>query len=138
MTKLIEKPKTPWEEASRYWREIAENLFQFDIRQKTADFISTFTKQTVIDFFRAHVARAGPQRAKLCTQVFGNMHSIPSRYPQEHKTVDEQDQSMILAALHLENKTNTTVRIDEMDDFKRQMPLYPVQGKPRAGLTSRL
>ena len=113
--KLLEKPKTPWEESMRHWRQITKNLYQFHSQQERAEVVETLTHASLVTFFNTFVAAGGAQRAKFSVQTFGNKHPVPT---EEEVAVKEG-----------------TVYIQNMDAFKRAVPLYPAQGCPRSSTT---
>ena len=125
-SKLLEKPKTPWEESMRYWRQITKTMYEFDLNEKTAAAVAGLSKQALLEFFQTYIAKNGSKRAKLSCQIYGNKHSVPSQPCLQKADV------MVLAAMELESdEHDRTIHIGNMDAFKRTIPLYP---KPKSRL----
>ena len=92
-----EKDKNLMQEASRHWSEISTRRYIFNRGAQTSfRCVQHFTRldcrvvdlevaelrkltlDDVVAFFRAHVAINSPTRRKLCVQIFGGKHKLPS------------------------------------------------------------
>ncbi|RLN93918.1 hypothetical protein BBJ28_00023286 [Nothophytophthora sp. Chile5] len=74
---LLEKPKRESEESMRVWREIANETFVFDRRQRVAAIVATLQPRDLVAFFDSFIARDGARRSKLSVCLYGAKHAFP-------------------------------------------------------------
>ncbi|KAL3664821.1 hypothetical protein V7S43_010001 [Phytophthora oleae] len=126
---LVEKPKHEMEESMRAWREIANETFVFDRRQRVAAIVATLQPRDLVSFFDSLIAVDGQRRSKLSICLYGAKHPFPEL------SVDETSSSTVAstgltAAMLLQQATDTAASkqvkvIDDIVAFKQQMPLFP-------------
>lgn len=74
---LLEKPKHEMEESMRAWREIANQAFVFDRRQRVAAVVSTLQPRDLLAFFDSFIGVGGERRSKLSICLYGAKHPFP-------------------------------------------------------------
>ncbi|OWY99758.1 Insulin-degrading enzyme [Phytophthora megakarya] len=126
---LLEKPKHEMEESMRAWREIANETFVFDRRQRVAAVVATLQPRDLVAFFDAFIAVDGERRSKLSICLYGAKHPFPKL------AVDEVSRSStcvtatgLTAAMLLHQQFQATRQVKLITDvatFKQQMPLFP-------------
>ncbi|KAL7686292.1 putative metalloenzyme, LuxS/M16 peptidase, peptidase M16, middle/third domain-containing protein [Plasmopara halstedii] len=129
---LTEKPKHEMEEATRAWREIANETFVFDRRQRVAAIVSTLQPRDLVSFFDLFIAVDGKRRSKLCISLYGSKHPLIKLLGD--KRVSEKmsivTSTGLTAAILLQQqikgeKIRGVHVIDNIEAFKQQMPLFP-------------
>lgn len=141
---LVEKPKRESEEAMRFWREIANETYVFDRRQRVAALVATLHPSDLIEFFDAYIAVGGSKRSKLSVHLYGATHPFPELTAES--TIDAPLSASavtgLTAALRLGEQRSTAANlpaaaaaspslelIRDIDDFKRRMPLFPERSR---------
>jgi secreted Zn-dependent insulinase-like peptidase len=105
VAKKLEKDKTPWQEATRFWGEISSSAYLFDRKQIEADVLKTLELREVLAFYDTYIGTGAPSRRLFSGQVFGEGHEVPA------------------AEATIGNAK--LVQVDDADSFKRSMPLFP-------------
>lgn len=147
---LLEKPKRESEECMRFWREIVNETYVFDRRQRVAACVAALCKNDLLEFFDTYIAVNGSKRSKLSVHLYGSVHALP-----ELTAAGDAAKSNDLSALStgavtgvaasMELKSSQSAPPDvnappsvqiirDIDDFKRRMPLFPERS--RDGLTA--
>ncbi|TDH66157.1 hypothetical protein CCR75_009096 [Bremia lactucae] len=129
---LEEKPKQEIEEAMRAWREIANETFMFDRRQRVAAIVSTLQPRDLVSFFDSFIALHGKRRSKLTVSLYGANHPITKLAKNNFASCDLPavtstglTAAMLLQQqLQLESVDHIKV-IDNVGAFKLRMPLFP-------------
>ncbi|TYZ68896.1 hypothetical protein PybrP1_010965 [[Pythium] brassicae (nom. inval.)] len=126
---LEEKPKRESEEAARCWREIANETYVFDRRQRVAALVAALQPSDLLAFYDAYLAPGGPQRSKLSVRLYGAAHPLPEL--ELEATTAASAVTGLTAALQLGDQQAAGVAprspafIRDIDAFKRRMPLFP-------------
>uniref|UniRef100_K3W5F3 Insulin-degrading enzyme n=1 Tax=Globisporangium ultimum (strain ATCC 200006 / CBS 805.95 / DAOM BR144) TaxID=431595 RepID=K3W5F3_GLOUD len=126
---LLEKPKRESEECMRFWREIANETFVFDRRQRVAALVATLHKNDLLEFFDTYIAVSGSKRSKLSVCLYGAAHQFPELAGgDDGKQVSALTASMtgLSASLALTPASPASIQlIRDIEAFKRRMPLFP-------------
>lgn len=135
---LEEKPKRESEEATRVWREIANETYVFDRRQRVAALVAALQPTDILAFFDAFIGADGSHRSKLSVRLYGAAHALPELTAAIDTVTTTGVASAVTgltAALQLsEQQTSPPEFIRDIDAFKRRMPLFPERS--RDGLVS--
>lgn len=111
------------EEVYRNWNEIQNGRYEFDIRDKEVEYLSTITKNQLLEFYRQNY---GQNERKLSLQIIGNAQA--SEEPK--KTDAEIENSEDLESLRMRFDTLTIVEftgeqkgnlIRDLMDFKNSL-----------------
>ncbi|KAE8989505.1 Insulin-degrading enzyme [Phytophthora rubi] len=147
---LLEKPKHEMEESMRAWREIANETFVFNRRQRVAAVVSTLQPRDLLAFFDSFIGVGGEQRSKLSICLYGAKHPFPEL------AVDEVSSSStsaftstgLTAAMLLQQQfqdvgisdisSGHVEVIGDVAAFKQKMPLFPERATNRPDKTARL
>lgn len=135
---LLEKPKHEMEESMRAWREIANETFVFDRRQRVAAVVSTLQPRDLVSFFDSFIAVNGERRSKLSICLYGAKHPFPVLVggASSRSTVTSTGLTAAMLLQHqVETERSHQVKvIDDVAVFKQQMPLFPERAtnKPTA------
>ncbi|GLT37044.1 hypothetical protein SLA2020_113820 [Shorea laevis] len=100
----LKKQKNLVEESRFYWEEICAGTIKFDWEDGEVEALKQLTQQELICFFNQYIKIGAPQRRTLSVGVIGKGHLLGC---QATKTEAVQ--------LH---------EIDDIDSFKRSLPLY--------------
>ncbi|KAL4168449.1 hypothetical protein KRP22_011850 [Phytophthora ramorum] len=132
---LLEKPKHEMEESMRAWREIANETFLFDRRQRVAAVVSTLQPRDLVAFFDAFVGVGGERRSKLSICLYGAKHPFPELAADEGSSPSNSvvTSTGLVAAMLLHQQVGSiNVRsservqlIGDVTAFKHKMPLFP-------------
>ncbi|RMX66733.1 hypothetical protein DD238_003016 [Peronospora effusa] len=134
---LLEKPKQEMDESMRAWREIANETFMFDRRQRVAAIVSTLQQRDLVAFIDSFIAVNGDRRRKLSIWLYGAKHPFVQleNGVKEVSRIAMSDTGLVSAMLlqqQLED-IDSTVKvvpklIEDVVTFKQQMPLFPERG----------
>lgn len=118
------------EEVQRNWAEITTDEYEFDRPHKEVEYLSTITKQQLLDFYRAY---SGEAERKLSVQVIGNAQKkevdTPNNVEMEfEKTVDLETRrkrfdTLTYVDFNGEPRGNL---IHDLMDFKKSLEVYSV------------
>jgi len=106
---FLEKNKNLGEESGQYWSAIANNTYLFKKRSLLAAEVKKLSMFRILQFFDKFIAKSAPRRKKLSVQVFAQQH------------LDHYDDPV--------PQSITSLRPEEVVDFKRSMPLYELPKK---------
>jgi insulysin len=74
---LLEKPKNLDKESARYWSEISTGLFFFTRKQKIAEYVSTISREDLVNFYSSFLLPGAKNRCKFSSEFFGCNQKIP-------------------------------------------------------------
>ncbi|CAI5718994.1 unnamed protein product [Hyaloperonospora brassicae] len=135
---LLEKPKHELDESMRAWREIANEMFVFDRRQRMAAIVSTLQPRDLLAFYDSFIAGKGERRSKLSIRLYGAKHAFPELITTElfSPSLSTTASTGLAAAMLFEQQLGVGARgrsdvgnppklIGDIVTFKRQMSLFP-------------
>lgn len=131
---LLEKPKQEMEESMRAWREIANETFMFDRRQRVAAIVSTLQQRDLLTFFDAFIAVNGERRSKLSICLYGANHPFPELIVDKVSSMSIATSTCLVSAMLLQQQFKDVddsshpiapKLIEDIVIFKQQMPLFP-------------
>lgn len=113
IAKLLEKHKNLSEETSRYLAYISNGSYTFKKPYEMTDYIKlSITKEVILAFFDAKLAKGGCERRKLTVEVYGKSCSFP---------VEGKDDDQV---------GDNTVVIPDKATFRRGAKLWPCVTTP--------
>ncbi|CAI5708951.1 unnamed protein product [Peronospora destructor] len=140
---LLEKPKQEMEESMRAWREIANETFMFDRRQRVAAIVLTLQQSDLLAFIDSFIAVNGDRRSKLSICLYGANHPFPQLNVTEVSSIAASTGlvSAMLLQQQLEDVDSTSnvvvpKLIEDIVTFKQQMPLFPERATKSLTLAS--
>ena len=87
---LLEKPKTIYEQKSKYWREIRSSRYQFEREENVAKQLENVKKEDILKFYREYIVNSSNTRTKFTTQCYGNQHELNVKQQYNGNTDDDQ------------------------------------------------
>jgi len=84
ISKRLELNKTLTQESNRYWKEIVDHSYRYDLELKEVEVLKSVIKRDLIDFFDRYISPNSPDRRKLSIQVFGKSRPIPTEEGEAH------------------------------------------------------
>uniref|UniRef100_A0A673X2A1 Insulin-degrading enzyme n=1 Tax=Salmo trutta TaxID=8032 RepID=A0A673X2A1_SALTR len=114
----LDKPKKLAAECAKYWGEIISQQYNFDRDNIEVAYLKTLTKENIIQFYRDLLAVDAPKRHKVSVHVLSReMDSCPvvGEFP-------AQNDVNLVPAPSLPQPT----LVQDMTEFKRSLPLFPL------------
>uniref|UniRef100_A0A4W5RA02 Insulin-degrading enzyme n=2 Tax=Hucho hucho TaxID=62062 RepID=A0A4W5RA02_9TELE len=114
----LDKPKKLAAECAKYWGEIISQQYNFDRDNIEVAYLKTLTKENIIQFYRDLLAVDAPKRHKVSVHVLSReMDSCPvvGEFPAENDI-------NLVSAPSLPQPT----LVQDMTEFKRSLPLFPL------------
>ncbi|CAL8256778.1 unnamed protein product [Lota lota] len=114
----LDKPKKLAAECAKYWGEIISQQYNFDRDNIEVSYLKTLTKENVMQFYRDLLAIDAPKRHKVSVHVLSReMDTCPvvGEFP-------AQNDITLAPAPSLPSPTV----VQDMTDFKRNLPLFPL------------
>ncbi|KAM3862520.1 insulin-degrading enzyme isoform 2-T2 [Diretmus argenteus] len=114
----LDKPKKLAAECAKYWGEIISQQYNFDRDNIEVAYLKTLTKENVMQFYRELLAIDAPKRHKVSVHVLSReMDSCPivGEFP-------AQNDVNLAPAPSLPQPT----LVQDMTEFKRSLPLFPL------------
>ncbi|XP_051946151.1 insulin-degrading enzyme-like isoform X2 [Xyrauchen texanus] len=114
----LDKPKKLAAECAKYWGEIISQQYNFDRDNIEVAYLKTLTKENIMTFYRDLLAIDAPRRHKMSVHVLSReMESCPlvGEFPAQNDVNLPPAPSLPQPVL-VENMTN----------FKRSLPLFPL------------
>ncbi|XP_021909698.1 nardilysin-like, partial [Carica papaya] len=71
VAKLLEKDPSLTYETNRFWGQIVDKRYMFDMSQKEADELRSIQKKDVIDWYRTYFLKSSPKRRRLAVRIWG-------------------------------------------------------------------
>ncbi|XP_076831395.1 insulin-degrading enzyme isoform X2 [Brachyhypopomus gauderio] len=114
----LDKPKKLSAECAKYWGEIISQQYNFDRDNIEVAYLKTLTKDNIMQFFRDGLAIDAPKRHKVSVHVLSR----------------EMDSCPVVGEFPAQNDVNLApapslpqpVLIQDMTEFKRSLPLFPL------------
>ncbi|KAI4812691.1 hypothetical protein KUCAC02_024059 [Chaenocephalus aceratus] len=114
----LDKPKKLSAECAKYWGEIISQQYNFDRDNTEVSYLKTLTKENVMHFYRERLTVDAPKRHKVSVHVLSReMDSCPivGEFP-------AQNDVNLAPAPSLPQPT----LVQDMTEFKRSLPLFPL------------
>ncbi|XP_030626254.1 insulin-degrading enzyme isoform X2 [Chanos chanos] len=114
----LDKPKKLAAECAKYWGEIISQQYNFDRDNIEVAYLKTLTKENIIQFYRDLLAIDAPKRHKVSVHVLSR----------------EMDSCPVVGEFPAQNDVNLApapslpqpVLVQDMTEFKRSLPLFPL------------
>lgn len=139
---ILEKDKNLNQETSRYWGEITDRTYTFDLSVRDAAAVQSLAMEDLLDFYDVNFSAEGAERRKFATWVYGNqfameegkkigairggdsMESVAaSGSPVESTPRDAADNSGDDSG----SNAREVIFVEDCVDFKRAMPLLAMR-----------
>lgn len=127
--KLTEDNKLK-DEVQRNWAEITADEYEFDRIQKEVYYLSTISKQQLLEFYLTHF---GNNERKLSVQVIGNTQEVENNGADGNEIEFEENEdletrrkrfdALTIVDFKAEPKGNL---IQDLMEFKRGLEIYPI------------
>ncbi|KAM9366027.1 insulin-degrading enzyme isoform 2-T2 [Pholidichthys leucotaenia] len=114
----LDKPKKLSAECAKYWGEIISQQYNFDRDNIEVSYLKTLAKENIMQFYRERLTVAAPKRRKMSVHVLSReMESCPVvlEFPSQN--------DVNLAPAPSLPQPN---QIQDMTEFKRSLPLFPL------------
>ncbi|XP_070771703.1 insulin-degrading enzyme isoform X2 [Enoplosus armatus] len=114
----LDKPKKLSAECAKYWGEIISQQYNFDRDNIEVAYLKTLTKENIMHFYRDRLTVEAPKRHKVSVHVLSReMDSCPivGEFP-------AQNDVNLAPAPSLPQPT----LVQDMTEFKRSLPLFPL------------
>ncbi|XP_056616513.1 insulin-degrading enzyme isoform X2 [Triplophysa dalaica] len=114
----LDKPKKLAAECAKYWGEIISQQYNFDRDNTEVAFLKTLTKELIMQFYRDLLAIDAPRRHKVSVHVLSReMESCPpvGEFPAQNDVNLAPAPSLPQPSV-----------VEDMTDFKRSLPLFPL------------
>uniref|UniRef100_A0AAR2JYT8 Insulin-degrading enzyme n=1 Tax=Pygocentrus nattereri TaxID=42514 RepID=A0AAR2JYT8_PYGNA len=114
----LDKPKKLAAECAKYWGEIISQQYNFDRDNIEVAYLKTLTKDSIMQFYRDLLAIDAPKRHKVSVHVLSR----------------EMDSCPVVGEFPAQNDVNLApapslpqpVLVQDMTEFKRSLPLFPL------------
>ncbi|KAM3666580.1 insulin-degrading enzyme isoform X2 [Ammospiza nelsoni] len=114
----LDKPKKLSAECAKYWGEIISQQYNFDRDNIEVAYLKTLTKDDIIQFYKVLLAIDAPRRHKVSVHVLAR----------------EMDSCPVVGEFPCQNDVNLAPApplpqpsvIENMTEFKRSLPLFPL------------
>ncbi|XP_046885005.1 insulin-degrading enzyme isoform X2 [Hypomesus transpacificus] len=114
----LDKPKKLAAECAKYWGEIISQQYNFDRDNIEVAYLKTLTKENIIQFYRDLLAIEAPKRHKMSVHVLSR----------------EMDSCPVVGEFPAQNDVNLAPApslpqpelVENMTEFKRSLPLFPL------------
>ncbi|TRY55889.1 hypothetical protein DNTS_029134 [Danionella cerebrum] len=114
----LDKPKKLAAECAKYWGEIISQQYNFDRENVEVTYLKTLTKEHIMQFYRDLLAIDAPRRHKVSVHVLSReMDSCPvvGEFPAQNDVNLAPAPSLPQPSL-----------VQDMTEFKRSLPLFPL------------
>ncbi|XP_032396923.1 insulin-degrading enzyme isoform X3 [Etheostoma spectabile] len=114
----LDKPKKLSAECAKYWGEIISQQYNFDRDNTEVSYLKTLSKENIMHFYRDRLTVEAPKRHKVSVHVLSReMDSCPivGEFP-------AQNDVNLAPAPSLPQPT----LVQDMTEFKRSLPLFPL------------
>uniref|UniRef100_A0A8D0DH37 Insulin-degrading enzyme n=1 Tax=Sander lucioperca TaxID=283035 RepID=A0A8D0DH37_SANLU len=114
----LDKPKKLSAECAKYWGEIISQQYHFDRDNTEVSYLKTLSKENIMHFYRDRLTVEAPKRHKVSVHVLSReMDSCPivGEFP-------AQNDVNLAPAPSLPQPT----LVQDMTEFKRSLPLFPL------------
>ncbi|XP_062286623.1 insulin-degrading enzyme isoform X2 [Scomber scombrus] len=114
----LDKPKKLSAECAKYWGEIISQQYNFDRDNIEVSYLKTLTKENVMQFYRERLTVEAPKRHKVSVHVLSReMDSCPivGEFPAQNDVNLAPAPSLPQPSL-----------VQDMTEFKRSLPLFPL------------
>ncbi|XP_038901906.1 nardilysin-like [Benincasa hispida] len=71
INKLLEKDPSHSCETNRFWNQIVDGRYMFDISQKEAEELKNIQKNDIVDWYKTYLQESSPKCRKLAIRVWG-------------------------------------------------------------------
>ncbi|XP_028768838.1 LOW QUALITY PROTEIN: nardilysin-like [Neltuma alba] len=71
MARLLEKDPSLTYETSRFWNQIVDKRYIFDLSKKEAEELRSITKKDVVDWYKTYLKQSSPNCRRLVIRVWG-------------------------------------------------------------------
>ncbi|KAI4348123.1 hypothetical protein L6164_008882 [Bauhinia variegata] len=71
LAKLLEKDPSLTYESNRFWTQIVDKRYTFDLSKMEAEELKHISKNDVINFYRVYLKQSSPKCRRLCIRVWG-------------------------------------------------------------------
>ncbi|XP_067091870.1 insulin-degrading enzyme isoform X2 [Osmerus mordax] len=114
----LDKPKKLAAECAKYWGEIISQQYNFDRDNIEVAYLKTLTKENIMQFYRDLLAIEAPKRHKMSVHVLSR----------------EMDSCPVVGEFPAQNDVNLAPApslpqpelVEDMTEFKRSLPLFPL------------
>ncbi|KAG7462728.1 hypothetical protein MATL_G00187840 [Megalops atlanticus] len=114
----LDKPKKLAAECAKYWGEIISQQYNFDRDNIEVAYLKTLTKENIMQFYRDLLAVDAPKRHKVSVHVLSR----------------EMDSCPVVGEFPCQNDVNLApapslpqpTLVQDMTEFKRSLPLFPL------------
>ncbi|XP_052006839.1 insulin-degrading enzyme isoform X2 [Xyrauchen texanus] len=114
----LDKPKKLAAECAKYWGEIISQQYNFDRDNVEVAYLKTLTKENIMQFYRDLLAINAPRRHKVSVHLLSR----------------EMDSCPLVGEFPAQNDVNLPpapslpqpVLVENMTNFKRSLPLFPL------------
>lgn len=127
--KLTEDNKLK-DEVQRNWAEITADEYEFDRTQKEVQYLSTITKEQLLEFYRLH---HGNNERKLSVQVIGNAQESGGDASDDNEVELERNEDLETRRKRFDALTIVDFKgepkgnlIEDLMKFKSGLEIYPV------------
>uniref|UniRef100_A0A665U7H9 Insulin-degrading enzyme n=1 Tax=Echeneis naucrates TaxID=173247 RepID=A0A665U7H9_ECHNA len=114
----LDKPKKLSAECAKYWGEIISQQYNFDRDNIEVAYLKTLTKENIMQFYRERLMVDAPKRHKVSVHVLSReMDSCPvvGEFPAQNDVNLAPAPSLPQPSL-----------VQDMTEFKRSLPLFPL------------
>ncbi|TRY55893.1 hypothetical protein DNTS_029134 [Danionella cerebrum] len=137
----LDKPKKLAAECAKYWGEIISQQYNFDRENVEVTYLKTLTKEHIMQFYRDLLAIDAPRRHKVSVHVLSREMDSCEYRPLFISLIDETDQSSCMSSegpvvgeFPAQNDVNLAPApslpqpslVQDMTEFKRSLPLFPL------------
>ncbi|XP_026133795.1 insulin-degrading enzyme isoform X3 [Carassius auratus] len=119
----LDKPKKLAAECAKYWGEIISQQYNFDRDNIEVAYLKTLTKEHIMQFYRDLLAIDAPRRHKVSVHVLSReMDSCPvvGEFPAQN------DVNLAPAPSLPQVSHRCPSLVQDMTEFKRSLPLFPL------------
>ncbi|XP_006630449.2 insulin-degrading enzyme isoform X1 [Lepisosteus oculatus] len=114
----LDKPKKLAAECAKYWGEIISQQYNFDRDNIEVAYLKTLTKENIMQFYRDLLSVDAPKRHKVSVHVLSR----------------EMDSCPVVGEFPCQNDVNLApapslpqpILVQDMTEFKRSLPLFPL------------
>ena len=126
----LKKPKSMIDETFLYVSERKSKTYTFDRKWKLASELDQLSLNDVVSFFDHFVAKGAAKRRKLSIRIVGKSNDVKKSQINEadftnHEETVHASQTEVLMSYGASE--NGEIVINDLDQFKRSMCLYPVE-----------
>ena len=127
----LKKPKSMIDETFRYVSEMESKTYIFDRKWKLASELDQLSLNDVVSFFDHFIAKGAAKRRKLSVRIVGKSNDVKESQINEATDFTNHEDtvhaSQIEVSMSYGASENGEIVINDLDQFKRSMCLYPVE-----------